>query len=257
MESSPIAKDSAPILPRDQHASIAYDTKVTQLFGRIESLKLSKDETLPLVNNYECRHDNEGIIETIDTCAAVSNCDHDIRRTEMLERVASSDAHFKHQQINEPDFSHPEKREIAADILVRKPGIFLERFGKHLIADDLMFFEQFSDDFYVEFHRKEVLKRLEGSKELCRSTVRNRRYEAMKRLVTAGDYFSDEEMKHRDPLMYEDMIGQHLSEAEISKMVDKSEASLSGILLKHLRVMQNNDQYAIQKEMEVFCYIFM
>ena len=37
--------------------------------------------------------------------------------------------------------------------------------------------------------------------------IRNRRYEAMKELLSKGDYFSDDEMKRRDPLLYDQMVG--------------------------------------------------
>lgn len=35
------------------------------------------------------------------------------------------------------------------------------------------------------------------------SRIKNRRFTAMKELLANGDYFSDEEMKQRDPLLYQ------------------------------------------------------
>ena len=63
--------------------------------------------------------------------------------------------------------------------------------------------------------------------------------------------FSDEEMKMRDPLLYEQMIGQHLSEEEINDMVDRSDLRLSNILIKHMDVVQSNIIHGLQKEIEV------
>ena len=81
------------------------------------------------------------------------------------------------------------------------------------------------------------------------------RYEAMRQLEAAGDYFSDEEMKCRDPLLYEDMIGQHLTDEDVSAMltVDKTmeDHALSEVLLQHIQVMQNNKLYEQLKAAEV------
>ena len=63
--------------------------------------------------------------------------------------------------------------------------------------------------------------------------------------------FSDEEMKQRDPLLYEQMVGQFLSEEEINDLVDKSDLRLSNILMKHMDVVQSNIVYDLQKEVEV------
>ena len=55
----------------------------------------------------------------------------------------------------------------------------------------------------------------------------------------------------RDPLLYEQMIGQHLSEEEINDMVDRSDLRLSNILIKHMDVVQSNIIHGLQKEIEV------
>ncbi len=62
---------------------------------------------------------------------------------------------------------------------------------------------------------------------------------------------SDEEMKARDPLLYEQMVGQYLSEDEVKELVDKSDLRLSNILIKHMDIVQNNIVYDLQKQVEV------
>lgn len=42
---------------------------------------------------------------------------------------------------------------------------------------------------------------------------KNRRYQAMLELLK-GDYFSDNEMRNREPLLWEQLVGQYLSEEE-------------------------------------------
>jgi len=80
----------------------------------------------------------------------------------------------------------------------------------------------------------------------------------MRQLEAVGDYFSDEEMKRRDPLLYEDMIGQHLTDDDAKAMLTVDESmkdhALSEVLLQHIQVMQNNELYDRLKDAEVFMY---
>ena len=84
------------------------------------------------------------------------------------------------------------------------------------------------------------------------------RYEAMRRLEALGEYFSDEEMKRRDPLLYEDMIGQHLTDDDVQTMIaadkEMNDHALSDVLLKHIQIMQNNELYQRQKDAEVLIH---
>jgi len=77
----------------------------------------------------------------------------------------------------------------------------------------------------------------------------------MRRLEALGEYFSDEEMKRRDPLLYEDMIGQHLTDDDVQTMIaadkEMKDHALSNVLLKHIQVMQNNELYQRLKDAEV------
>lgn len=57
-------------------------------------------------------------------------------------------------------------------------------------------FEEDSDLMY----QLALLKEAKG-KRMHRT--RNRRFTAMKEMMADGDYFCDEQMKHRDPLLYE------------------------------------------------------
>ena len=177
-------------------------------------------------------------------CSQTPSC-----RNVMLERVARSDGHFKHQQRGEPDLTHSEKLHIATELLENKPGAFLTRFGKFLEAEDLVNFEALSDDYIIGFQLKEIRTRLNVAAN--QTIVKNRRFEAMKRLVEQGEYFEDELLKERDPLLYEQMVGQHLDGAEINAMVNKSDLRFSTILLTHLDIIRNNELYEKQKEIEV------
>ena len=56
--------------------------------------------------------------------------------------------------------------------------------------------------------------------------MKNRRYGAMQALIKGSSYFSETEMKKRNPLLYEQLVGQHLSEEERK---GKSEESLKNV----------------------------
>lgn len=189
--------------------------------------------------------------KTTDCETDSSSCDISLVKQSMLDRLACSNAHFKHQQRGELDLPYEEKLQIARNLLDSNPTVFLARFGKHLIADDLLLFNSLSDDYIIKFHIGEIRKRLNGKNH--QTAVKNRRYEAMKRLMAGGEYFGDDEMKQRDPLLYEEMVGQYLTEKEIDDQVDKSDLSLSNVLLKHLQVTENNKLYEVQKERAVSC----
>lgn len=45
--------------------------------------------------------------------------------------------------------------------------------------------------------------------------VKNRRYDAMKKMIAKGSsYFTEDEMRQRNPYLYEQLVGQYLSEEE-------------------------------------------
>lgn len=139
----------------------------------------------------------------------------------MLNRISHSDAFFKSQQKNEPDLEVSEKLEICSMLLQKCPLLFLSRYSKYLIAEDLAYFRRMECNYEVNFHLAEAEKRLKAGS--LRKKIRNRRFEALKTLAT-GDYFSDSEMRQRNPLLYEQMVGRFLTDderQEIAKETDQ------------------------------------
>ena len=173
-------------------------------------------------------------------------------RTKMLARVALSDAHFKHQQRGEPDLTLEEKIEIAQNILDSNKVTFLSKFWKYLELEDLEYFKDSSNIYEVDFYMKQVMKN--KNKTFQKNIVKNRRYEAMKELISEGDYFSEEEMKFREPYLYEQMVGQYLTQKEIQGKVDKADLKFSSILLKHIDQLDENIRFGQSKDKEVCNY---
>lgn len=105
----------------------------------------------------------------------VKNCDDgqssvkQTLRCDMLDYLCKSkEAHFKSQQIGDPELSDSEKRVIAESVLDRNRGTFLARFGNFLLEKHLDYFndcseeERYEVDFYLKrlhaAHNKSVSK---------------------------------------------------------------------------------------------------
>lgn len=117
---------------------------------------------------------------------------------------------FISQQKNQLEFSLEERRKIAEDILNDSHSKFLYTFGDYLIEDHLEYFKSRNNDNYeIHFHLHRLSRLINSKKVVCK----NRRYQAMLELLK-GDYFSDNEMRNREPLLWEQLVGQYLSEEE-------------------------------------------
>ena len=92
--------------------------------------------------------------------------------------------------------------------------MFLERHGHHLGAEHLALFHHLRGDYEVNFH----LERLTAA--VCPSPAQlsaqhsrasNRRLAQMRRLESEG-YFHEDNMRRREPLLYETYVGAPLVE---------------------------------------------
>ncbi|XP_053695617.1 coiled-coil domain-containing protein 97 [Sabethes cyaneus] len=126
---------------------------------------------------------------------------------------------YKSQQINDPELTVEEKLNILKEVLSKSHTTFLSRFGHFIKEDHLRYFEQdqetcgYSPDerYEVEYYLEKIRRSHNGGRE---REIRNRRYAALKQLVQDGSYFSEMEMMQREPLLYEQLVGQYLTEQE-------------------------------------------
>lgn len=138
----------------------------------------------------------------------------------MLEVIAASGSPVKSQQLGEPDLTLEERKEFLLDQYKSKPLVFLERYQAHLKPEHTKAFSHLSNECRVQYYCKEIQRR--ASNTASRTRVRNHRYAALRALQKGGQYFSEEEMRVRDPLLYEQYIGQYLSEEEIFERSEES-----------------------------------
>jgi len=169
-------------------------------------------------------------------------------KTQMLRRLAETDAHFKHQQRGEPDLTQEEKEQIANEILKKSPSKFLENYSRYLTLDDITYFADMKDNYMIDFYLKEITARCNDANKLV---VKNRRYQALQKMMEEGEYFSQNEMKWRDPLLFEQMVGQYETQREKdTREVDMNDLKFSSILFKNMDGIENQELFDKMKENE-------
>ncbi|XP_040179191.1 coiled-coil domain-containing protein 97 [Rana temporaria] len=173
---------------------------------------------------------------------------------DMFVAIVKSHVPIRSQQIGEPEFSHDQKMSILLDLYNSKPLIFLERFRKVLKEEHLWCFSYLTGDYTADFYFREIRKA--SQKKVNHTRVRNKRYAALQQLISAGEYFSNEEMRQRDPLMYEHYVGQYQSEEEIMSQNSRDLAqanSLSDVLLDSCQEQIIQRKLEVQRELEENC----
>ena len=166
----------------------------------------------------------------------------------MFRKILSSSCIIKSQQRGDPDLTEKQKTDILMDILHRRPGAFLMRFGSLLDEADLSYFDS-KEDFEVTFRVKELRKSLSAGSQQKR--VRNRRYECLKELTANTSYFSEEDMRDRNPLLYEYYIGKYLTEEEREAMdSNRVEMSLSALIMRNMEIDRRAELLRRQQKSE-------
>jgi len=162
----------------------------------------------------------------------------DTMKLRIIQVASGSKGFFRHQQIGDPDLTKQDKISIVTDLLENKPSTFLQRFGQFLSEDHLTFFEDMSDQNYeVGFYLKEA--RQKQCKYVQEHRVKNRRFQAMQKMISAGDeHFSEESMRQRNPLLYGQLIGQFLTDEErsLADRPDMTNCSLANIIMEHMDI---------------------
>nr|XP_060639565.1 coiled-coil domain-containing protein 97 [Anolis sagrei ordinatus] len=202
-------------------------------------------------SNAKHSHCNNGKPESLDRKSVE---DEDPALLAMFRTVANSRLAVRSQQKDEPDFTPSQKLAILQELYHAKPLVFLERFRTALREEHLPCFLHLSGSYEADFYCAEV--RRAGLGKTRRTRVRNKRYAALQQLIKGGEYFSDEQMRSRDPLLYEQYIGQYLSDEELQALGScKLEAacSLSGVLMDSYQEQVIQQRLLVQQEQEEAC----
>nr|XP_040047599.1 coiled-coil domain-containing protein 97 [Gasterosteus aculeatus aculeatus]XP_040047601.1 coiled-coil domain-containing protein 97 [Gasterosteus aculeatus aculeatus]XP_040047602.1 coiled-coil domain-containing protein 97 [Gasterosteus aculeatus aculeatus] len=141
----------------------------------------------------------------------------------MVDAIAASGILVKSQQKGEAELTLEERREELLHQYSSRPLVFLERYHTCLKPRNLSAFAHVLSDPRV-LHYSDVIQRRAAA---CsnRTRVRNQRYAALRALQREGEYFSEEQMRIREPLLYEQYIGQYLTDEEV---LERSQEAMQG-----------------------------
>lgn len=159
---------------------------------------------------------------------------------------------FKSQQKWEKDLTVEEKFQIGLELFKNNKLQFLIKFGTHLRCSQLQYFRKVTE-YEPNFQDIDiVLNNLLGaSQENSKSVIiKNRRYQAMVKMIQETSYFSEIEMMKRNPLLYNQLIGQYLTSDEVKER-DKYEKDSSFVKILMEGIERDNAEKVRQEEEEV------
>lgn len=154
---------------------------------------------------------------------------------------------FQSQQIDDPELNHTEKQQIAQDAYNKSRKNFLIRFGNYMNEQQLDDIQKLTiQESSPNENMDDINLLLEDLKRKLHTrnvSVKNRRYNAMQDLLQKGEYFSEHEMMQRAPELYQELVGQYLTEAEkkARDSYDVRNTSFSGILMHTLEQKQREE----------------
>eukprot|EP00271_Cylindrocystis_brebissonii_P019695 TRINITY_DN6158_c0_g1_i1.p1 TRINITY_DN6158_c0_g1~~TRINITY_DN6158_c0_g1_i1.p1 ORF type:complete len:595 (-),score=174.04 TRINITY_DN6158_c0_g1_i1:250-2034(-) len=115
------------------------------------------------------------------------------------------------------EVSVEEKTAYLSGLFHRDAAVFLERYGRQLHGTELGPFEAMGDNYEVAWHLRDLKSSRDPSPGKVKgkaTTVKNRRFAHMRRLLQEGTYFSDDSMRLRAPLLHHQYLGQFEDPAE-------------------------------------------
>ncbi|CAK1540522.1 unnamed protein product [Leptosia nina] len=166
--------------------------------------------------------------------------------------VRCAEISFKNSPSQEGNRS-ADKTKYAYDLFYKSPIDFLLQFGKYLCPSHLKHFETlhlYKND--KEFEKCVTELKLYHSEENKHKRIRNRRYKAIQDLQNNSDYFSEKQMMYRNPLLYEELIGQYLTDEEIKirDSADSENLTLLTLILDTVDRNQLRENRNLQMQME-------
>uniref|UniRef100_A0A1B0GIY0 CCD97-like C-terminal domain-containing protein n=1 Tax=Lutzomyia longipalpis TaxID=7200 RepID=A0A1B0GIY0_LUTLO len=172
-------------------------------------------------------------------------------RLKIIQNICTNDkVFFKSQQIDDPDLTADEKKEIVLDLFNKKDSIFLSRFGSYINNEYLIYFElkkYTGDEEYIIRQHLEKLKRWHKNRKV---EIKNRRYAAMQKMISDSTYFTETEMMSRQPLLYDQLVGQYLSEEEKKSRDTRDNSTLLNVLLNGMDDEAYNEKLADERKFQ-------
>ncbi|KAI7841196.1 hypothetical protein COHA_005162 [Chlorella ohadii] len=139
-------------------------------------------------------------------------------------------------QLRQGGASGERRRDYLTRLLQHDPGVFLERHGSELTADERRQFDCLRGDYEVQFYLRLLDEQEDAGKQAA--VARNRRLAYMNRLEAEGAYFSEAEMRERQPGLYHHFIGQATAQPGEDKAA-AAEAGPSFVRISEAEAQEN------------------
>nr|VDD57380.1 unnamed protein product [Brassica oleracea] len=135
----------------------------------------------------------------------------DAAAEDIAARLSSLEGLYFPRAVQSTTASSDQRKSILLDLLRRDPAVFLERYGSQLSLDELLAFDALKHDYEVDWHLKNLRKKISPTSEELKSrsvAVRNRRLAYLNKLVSEGQYFSEDAMRDREPYLHHEYVGK-------------------------------------------------
>ncbi|XP_030533781.2 coiled-coil domain-containing protein 97 [Rhodamnia argentea] len=104
-----------------------------------------------------------------------------------------------------------QRKSIFLDLLSRDIAVFLERYGTQLTSDELQEFDALKGDYEINWHLnhlRTIMSPTSDELRLRSITVKNRRRAYLNKLISDGQYFSEDAMREREPYLHHEYVGK-------------------------------------------------
>jgi hypothetical protein len=173
-----------------------------------------------------------------------------IRNNLFNKIITNKKAIIKLQQRNDVELSDEEKLKILKELFDNNLNVFLEKYWPHFNTNEYLKLIQpktSKENELFNYYLNKINEPLNKKK----SKIKNRRYEALQRLIKQGDYFSDESMKSREPLLYSNMIEKFNTQIVDLEPTASQVGVLSSFLMRTLENMNHTERVNRLKENEI------
>lgn len=161
---------------------------------------------------------------------------------------------FKTSHVDEKEIRTSENIRLAHKSYQESPINFLLKYGKRMAPQHINYFEMLKpfehENEDCEYRKCIAELKHYHSDECRRIRVRNRRFKALQKLESETEYFSEKQMMYRNPLLYDQLIGQFLSDEEIRERDSADDENLT-LLNMILETVDRNHMRETKEEQEL------
>ncbi|CDP08315.1 unnamed protein product [Coffea canephora] len=129
----------------------------------------------------------------------------------MSARLSKLDNLYFPRAIQPSATTAAQRQSLLLDLLSRDAAVFLERYGSELTPDELMEFDVLKGDYEINWHLNHLRSVLSPTAEELKSRstrIKNRRLAYLDKLISDGQYFSEDEMREREPYLHHEFVGK-------------------------------------------------